>query len=204
MYLYRVTLDPRGHQARRDLGDAYEMHRTLTRAFAADTHQPPQRFLWRLESGPDGWQQPQLLVQSACAGDWTPIQQLPNYLKKPVETKTFDPVLWLQNRERCRFRLLANPTVTHQGKRFGLHAETDQIAWLARQGERHGFRPEVAMVVGTEKLSTRKGERPITIVRTRFEGHLVITDSDALAAALANGIGPAKAFGCGLLSLGSA
>ncbi|MDT1028372.1 type I-E CRISPR-associated protein Cas6/Cse3/CasE, partial [Pseudomonas paraeruginosa] len=28
MYLTRLTLDPRSAQARRDLGDAYEMHRT--------------------------------------------------------------------------------------------------------------------------------------------------------------------------------
>ncbi len=36
MYLSKLTLDPRHPQARRDLGDAYEMHRTLARAFAPD------------------------------------------------------------------------------------------------------------------------------------------------------------------------
>jgi CRISPR system Cascade subunit CasE len=34
-----------------------------------------------------------------------------------------------------------------------------------------------------------------------FEGRLLITDPDALRAALVTGIGPAKGYGCGLLTL---
>ena len=54
MYLSRLTLDPRQPQARRDLGDAYDMHRTLTRAFALDATTLPPRFLWRLDPCFDG------------------------------------------------------------------------------------------------------------------------------------------------------
>ncbi len=49
MYLTRLTPDPRSAQARRDPGDAYEMHRTLSRVFA-DEQAPASRFLWRLEA----------------------------------------------------------------------------------------------------------------------------------------------------------
>ena len=49
MYLSKLTLDPRHLGARRDLADAYEMHRTLARAFAPDESSAPARFLWRLE-----------------------------------------------------------------------------------------------------------------------------------------------------------
>ena len=82
MYLTRLTLDPRSAQARRDLADAYEMHRTLARAFVTDEHSSPVRFLWRLEAGSNAWASPVVLVQSAQVGDWSALQVLPNYLQR--------------------------------------------------------------------------------------------------------------------------
>ena len=61
MYLTRLTLDPRSAQARRDLGDAYEMHRTLVRAFVDSPQSEPPRFLWRLEASKDSGANPTVL-----------------------------------------------------------------------------------------------------------------------------------------------
>ncbi|TVT61952.1 type I-E CRISPR-associated protein Cas6/Cse3/CasE, partial [Amycolatopsis rhizosphaerae] len=44
-------------------------------------------------------------------------------------------------------------------------------------------------------------KKPITVRAVRYDGHLIITDRDAFTAALQTGIGPAKAYGCGLLTL---
>ncbi|MBN0632140.1 type I-E CRISPR-associated protein Cas6/Cse3/CasE, partial [Pseudomonas aeruginosa] len=41
----------------------------------------------------------------------------------------------------------------------------------------------------------------ISVLRAAFEGRLRISRQDAFGQALVAGIGPAKAFGCGLLSL---
>jgi len=201
MYLTRLRLDPRSAQARRDLADPYDMHRTLVRAFVRDAEQTPPRILWRAEPAA-AWSEPILLVQALEPADWSVLEALPNYLKGGAETRDINPESWLQAEQCYRFRLFANPTVTRDGKRQGLMAEEAQLAWLARQGERHGFTVEAALVTGSELLRSRKQDSRVSLLKVCFEGRLRVRDSAALAAALRAGIGPGKAFGCGLLSLG--
>ncbi|WP_165677596.1 type I-E CRISPR-associated protein Cas6/Cse3/CasE [Metapseudomonas otitidis] len=201
MYLTRLRLDPRSALARRDLADPYEMHRSLVRAFVRDAQQTPPRFLWRVEPTA-AWGSPELLVQSVEAGDWSFLAGQPNYLKGEVETREWAPETWVREQACFRFRLFANPTVTRDGKRLGLVGEETQLAWLARQGERLGFSVEAALVTGSELLRSRKGDSRISLLRACFEGRLRVRDAGALATALCAGIGPGKAFGCGLLSLG--
>ncbi|TBW37911.1 type I-E CRISPR-associated protein Cas6/Cse3/CasE [Azotobacter chroococcum] len=201
MHLTRLTLEPRSAQARRDLSDAYEMHRTLARAFAADAQSRPARFLWRLEAGGNAWSTPVVLVQASVEADWSALQALPNYLQRPVESKQLALEAWGEDGARYRFRLQANPTVSRQGKRYGLVGEAEQLAWLGRQGERHGFAVEAALVTASDLLVSRKGAGRISVQRACFEGLLRVQDPAAFGCALAAGIGPAKAFGCGLLSV---
>ncbi|MBU3059128.1 type I-E CRISPR-associated protein Cas6/Cse3/CasE [Pseudomonas indica] len=201
MYLTRLKLDPRSAHARRDLSDAYEMHRTLARAFAADEQCQPLRFLWRLEAGSSAWATPIVLVQAATAGSWAFLEAMPNYLRDFVESKQLALEGLVGGGRRYRFRLLANPTVTRLGKRYGLVGEAEQLAWLGRQGERHGFSVEGALVTSSDLLSSRKGEGRIQIQRVCFEGALRVEQEEDFSRALVAGIGPAKAFGCGLLSV---
>lgn len=201
MYLTRLRLDPRSAQARRDLSDPYEMHRTLVRAFVRTDEQTPPRILWRAEPT-SAWSDPVVLVQAQELADWTALQALPNYLKGAAETRPVQPEQWLHNGDRLRFRLFANPTVTRDGKRQGLVTEDAQLTWLARQGERLGFDVEAALVTGSELLRSRKGDHRISVLRVCFEGRLHVRDPAVLTDALRAGIGPGKAFGCGLLSLG--
>lgn len=200
MYLTRLTLDPRSAHARRDLGDAYEMHRTLARAFVADTQTSPVRFLWRLESSSNAWAIPVVLVQADVEADWSALQALPNYLQKSIESKRLDLQQWVERSEFYRFRLQANPTVTRQGKRYGLVSEEQQLAWLSRQGERHGFSIDTALVTASDVIASRKGDCRISLQRACFDGRLQVQDPVAFNRALTVGIGPGKAFGCGLLS----
>lgn len=201
MYLTRLRLDPRSAQARGDLADPYDMHRTLVRAFVRDAEQTPPRILWRAEPAA-AWSEPVVLVQAQELANWSVIEALPNYLKGGAETRDISPENWLGDEQRYRFRLFANPTVTREGKRQGLTSEEAQLAWLDRQGERHGFTIEAALVTGSELLRSRKQDSRISVLKVCFEGRLRVRDSAALAAALRAGIGPGKAFGCGLLSLG--
>jgi CRISPR system Cascade subunit CasE len=202
MHLTQLRLDPRSAQARRDLADPYDMHRTLVRAFVQDETQTPPRFLWRLEPA-GAWSQPVVLVQSAHLPDWSYLVELPGYLQhgELPQSKTFAPAQLLRAEDRYRFRLVANPTVTRQGKRYGLVGEDDQLAWLNRQGERAGFSVIAALVSGNDMVQGRKGATRVSLRRVCFEGVLHAEDAVHLAKALADGIGPGKAFGCGLLSV---
>lgn len=202
MHLTRLRLDPRSAQARRDLASPYDMHRTLVRAFVSDAEQTPPRFLWRLEPT-SPWRAPELLVQSAHPAHWETLAALPGYLQaeRAWETRPLDELSGLMAQTRCRFRLWANPTVTREGKRRGLVAEADQLAWLARQGEQHGFSVETVLVTGQDMLDSRKADTRLSLLQVRFEGVLRVTDPTLLSQAVQAGIGPGKAFGCGLLSL---
>jgi CRISPR system Cascade subunit CasE len=199
MYLTRVQLDLRSAQVRRDLADPYDMHRTLVRAFVQDETQTPPRFLWRTE--PENiLHAPVVLVQSGHAAQWSALETVRGYLKQPVQTKRVQLDTLIQAQARYRFRLVANPTVTRAEKRYGLVSEDAQLDWLGRQGERLGFQVEAALVTGSEVLKSHG--KSIHVLRACFEGILLATDPQVLANAVRDGVGPAKAFGCGLLSLG--
>lgn len=200
MYLTRLRLDPRSVQARRDLANPYDMHRTLVRAFVTGDHEKPPRFLWRLEPV-SSWSEPVLLVQSDREGDWSALDILQNYLKKQAETKFLDWQGLLHANSCYRFRLCANPTVTRNGKRYGLPSEEAQLQWLTRQGERASFRIETGLVISSDVLKTRKANIEISLQRAYFEGILQVVDPMRMTDALVAGIGPGKAFGCGLLSI---
>ena len=122
------------------------------------------------------------------------------------------------------FRLRANPTkrigktnADLPGKRVALVREEEQIEWLARKGRggeadgTGGFElvmnegaPSVTVVPEGKKFG-RKTENGIKHemrhVAVLFEGVLRITDADAFRRTLVRGIGSAKAFGFGLLSI---
>lgn len=106
------------------------------------------------------------------------------------------------------------------GKRVELTREEDQLAWLQRKGrETGGFELLTSSVsLGHEDGDSRtfvrtradpspkiggigRLDRKLTFGTVLFEGRLAIVDPGRFRAAVRDGIGPAKAFGCGLLSL---
>jgi CRISPR system Cascade subunit CasE len=104
------------------------------------------------------------------------------------------------------------------GKRVAIHGDELRLQWLARQGEQHGFRLvraalasadlPAAAILGKEHAEYWLGNRRagqevhrITVDTALFEGVLEVADPDRFREALRAGIGPAKAFGSGLLSV---
>jgi len=199
VFLSKLILNLENPQARRDLADAYEMHRTLTRLVA----ERKDRLLWRLEPG-RGIATPFLLVQTLEAPSWKAVFAAcgANYGElAPDSPKEFHPV-FLPG-QRLRFRLRANPSVMRNRKRYGLLKKEDQLAWLERKLFQAGTRVLSAEVVGKEWLTARrtsKGSR-IELLAVTFEGFLLVEAPEQLLAAVKEGVGHGKAFGLGLLSL---
>jgi len=113
-----------------------------------------------------------------------------------------------------------------KGKRVGLLREEDQVAWLVRKGqEREVGKPGGFELVTQRTMPSESEAQDIPQVRVRQEGkfggrkrengksyttthlavlvdgHLQITDADAFRQTLVRGIGSAKAYGFGLLSI---
>lgn len=62
--------------------------------------------------------------------------------------------------------------------------------------------PPDVRVSGRRRLSfQRKGAGWVTLQQVTYEGHLVVEDADRLRDVLLSGVGKAKAYGCGLLTL---
>ena len=123
---------------------------------------------------------------------------------------------------RFHFRLTANPTkktrtlakrerLAKTPKRHGsrVPVRPQEFAdWLVSRSERHGFRlveplRDTLSVVGgyvymNKKHKASEGQHLRSV---RYEGVLEITDVERFRDALLSGIGPAKAFGFGLLSV---
>jgi len=57
------------------------------------------------------------------------------------------------------------------------------------------------LIRGRRTLRFDRQARTVTLATATFEGHLTVEAPEALRAALIGGIGPAKGYGCGLLTL---
>lgn len=198
MYLSVLRPDPRVRAVRTDLGNSYELHRTLLRAFEEPVTARP---LWRCDLGRD--KLPEILVQSRIEPRWDRLlEREPQYFIEPPCHKPFAPPL--QRGMRLAFRLRANASVKRMGKRRGLSTREEQFAWLRRQGERCGF-VVFDVVLEDERLAmARKAEHRIQLGSAAYEGVLGIWDVEPFRLALENGIGHAKGLGFGLLSIAPA
>lgn len=77
-------------------------------------------------------------------------------------------------------------------------------AWLTRQGLRAGFKPETATlrVDGYDTVQVARGRKDNVIFgRLEFEGVVEVDNPALFLAGVAEGMGRAKAFGCGLMLL---
>ena len=218
MYLSKLLLNPFCRDARRDLAAPYELHRTLAHAFSTEVgndYRAAHGVLFRIEPMAYDRSRPVVLVQSLTKPNW---QELPEtYLineADPSDTKQLTPMFNVG--QTLAFRLVANPTKKEkregqkQGRRIALpdHIPTDDSLtparqWLARKGEQHGFNVLYATTetfwLGLDRRGVAKNGIPLYGVR--YDGLLQVTNPDVLTDALTTGIGPAKAFGFGLLSV---
>lgn len=227
MYLTKLTLNPRNTQAQQDLAVPYDLHRTLGHAFPderSEQHRKRHGVLFRIED-PTRAGVP-VLVQSTTEPNWS---QLPSgYTLRLDGPKVFNPAL--TEGQVLRFRLVANPVrrirldgkkhprrmpLVHPRAKEGV--ETGYLDWLERQASHHGFTVANDALVDAPFRLNRKRKlkqdpdeiEPIPKVKVghfgvRFDGLLRVEDPDALLTAIRSGIGPAKTFGFGLLSLAPA
>lgn len=196
MYLSRLMPDMRSRDARRDLANPYEMHRTLSHSVERGIDEGVERVLWRLELDRHG-DVDHVLVQTVTEPDWG---FLPDpYLQQAPESKRFEvpSVVGMP----FRFRLRANPSVRREGKRHALNDPDAQRDWLERKAARAGFRLVRATLASEERMRAHKDGRTLTVFAVTFEGAGRVADSEPFAAALRSGIGPAKSLGLGLLSV---
>ncbi|HNR02414.1 MAG TPA: type I-E CRISPR-associated protein Cas6/Cse3/CasE [Anaerolineaceae bacterium] len=178
------------------IGNRYRVHQRLRMAYRDEP-----RLLYRIEEMNDYLR---VLAQSATRPDWEDAFGNFDVLTGPPVVKELH-LDKLQNGGFYRFRLVANPVVTRNGKRLGLFREEDQLGWLTRQLEHSGatlLESQVRQIglARSEKNPVKDGGVQ-THYAVEFNGVLQVEDPLTLASRIAEGIGPAKAYGFGLLTL---
>ncbi|MFF1378718.1 type I-E CRISPR-associated protein Cas6/Cse3/CasE [Streptomyces sp. NPDC058308] len=159
-----------------------------------------------------GWQSrpyAPFLDRLAAGGVWefrltaNPVHQIRRKAGEPTKrTAHLTPVHqrgWLldpQRQERAGFRVLEKPherrllpggtthhNHPHHGDRYELAVRDERALSFAKSRD------------------DRSPNRRVHVVTVTFDGRLVVTDADALRRTLTRGLGKAKAYGCGLMTL---
>lgn len=227
MYLTRMPINSVRKGAARLLASPQMMHAAVLASFPPDAvleHSERGRVLWRIDrTGPHAY----LYVVSPEKPDLTALVEQAGWpLAETWQTKEYDPLLdRIQLGDEYRFALVANPTrevrqASGRSKRLPHVTSAQQEEWLVLKGQRSGFeivevqvekqtRDGESETVDALQLNVsdrrdrrfRRGEGTVTIRTARFEGVLRVTDAEAFRSALRHGIGPAKGYGCGLMTI---
>jgi len=215
VFLTRMQLNPARRAARTLLGSPQAMHAAVLAGFPDSRPTVDGRVLWRLDTDED--HKTFLYVASPDKPDFVHIaEQIGWPTTSTWETRSYAPLLdSLRIGQQWHFRLTANPAHSVRlhdwpdTKPVGHITVKQQEQWLLDRVEKLGFRiPEgvhwaeepLAVVSRTLRRFNRKGSK-VTVATATYEGHLEVTDPAALRRALTHGIGRAKAYGCGLLTL---
>ncbi|MBV6702334.1 type I-E CRISPR-associated protein Cas6/Cse3/CasE [Kitasatospora aureofaciens] len=222
-----ITLDARHPFTARSLIDAQDMHRTVMSGFRGwvdDGVRDARARMKVLSSWTVDLSSARLclVVQSAVPGDWSGLPRAA--LVEPPHSLVVDRTFRVG--DRLDFRTVVNPVSSRpagppapggrsaRGVRVP-HTRPEHVkAWFARRLQPAG-EPPVApggvVRLGADadverlalrilpKVSSQGPHRGLLISRAELRGTLTVTDPQALTAALAHGVGHARAYSCGLI-----
>ena len=180
------------------LTDSYRWHQALWKAFPAPegTSRP---FLCRVDNYGQNYRVYLLsdrapMVQSW--GEWATREIAPNFLEYT----------------HYRFDLRSNPTVKRvvrnesgerkkNGQRTAIYSLEQLSEWLQNKAQQHGFEILNVEIGAPLTQHFRRKKRQGKHVCVDFRGTLQVKNRDRFKDAFQTGIGPAKAFGFGMLVL---
>lgn len=217
MYLTSFEINTRRAGSRRLLVSRQRMHAAILQSFSQE-QLGDGRVLWRLDHGLNG--RVELLIVSPGKPDLAAMVEEAGWPSTTSwRTADYSGFLGrLQEGQTWRFRLTANPVKnvrTEPGKRGKPVPLTGdaRLQWLLRQGPKLGasFGDEESPTADITRRDLHRFRRgtdeqrnTVDLTTAQFDGLLEVTDPTLLRGALINGVGRAKGYGCGLLTLAPA
>lgn len=229
MYLTRVRLNPVRRDARKLLTSPQAMHAAVLLSFPDELapREDGARVLWRVDA--DGPRATLYLVSPVRPDVRHIVEQAGWETEGGAETREYGRLLEsLREGQSWAFRLTANPTHcvpkpekyardetgARRTQRFGHVTIAQQTGWLLDRAERNGFRVAAAassasvgervpnlVVSGRETRRFRRKGGTVTVATATYDGVLDVVDPAVLRRVLVAGLGPAKGYGCGLMTL---
>lgn len=219
--LTRMSLNPATRGGRKLLTNRQAMHAAIMAAFSPETHdEMGGRVLWRVDRDAH---RHVLYTVSPVEPDLTHIVEQAGWAGQSWDAAAYDSFLRRLTRgQRWGFRLVANPvrSVARERARSKVLPHVtpaQQVGWLEERSAGWGFSlvaptaedsPASGVLVSqrhddrfgrVEGTTGRRGK--VTLRIAQFDGTLEVTDADTLRSALVAGMGRAKGYGCGLMTL---
>lgn len=217
MFLTQMHLNPARRGTRQLLSSPQRMHAAVMAAFPPDlepstgTGMGEGRVLWRIDRNQHAIA---LYISSPAQPDLTHLVEQAGWPASATNWRTTPTDAFqarLETDQEWVFRLTANPVHTvrgadgARGKRLAHVTIEQQEQWLHSRAEARGFKVISAAISRRETVTfTRRTDgqgRKVTLAVATYDGLLRVTDPDQLRATLASGIGRAKGYGCGLMTL---
>lgn len=232
MHLSRFRFNTARSGARRLLSSPQVLHAAVMGSFSGlspretDTPGAP-RVLWRVDHNSRA--EVFLHLVSPVRPDLTHLEEQAGWPTTPGwRTYEYGPFLTrLATGDQWAFRLTANPvhyirrSADEPTKRTAHITPRHQMSWLLTHQQKAGFRivekpkaqrrlpegDEWELIVHDrrDRRFAKPGHRKgIPLVTATFDGRLEVTDPDAMRRTLTQGLGKARAYGCGLMTLARA
>ena len=203
-YLALLNMNPRSRAARRDMADPASMHRTLMSLFPqaqSGTARDEFAVLWRIEHGDT----PTVLLQAAREPDFA---SLPNGYATH-DLKPLDPHLaFLADGGIVYYRAVLNPTRSsrmHATNRQHVIPSADRAAWWGSRARSAGLLLlDKPRLTGQQARHINRNGTRFPVYSFRVDGTAKTEDAATLRDAISTGIGRAKPWGCGLLTVARA
>ncbi|MQY15164.1 CRISPR-associated endoribonuclease Cse3 [Streptomyces sp. RB5] len=216
LWLTRLTPSPTSRLARRELGAAAgnSLHRRVMSLFPDDDAEQARArlgVLFRIEETHRG---PHVLIQSNQPPS---PDRLPNGYGTLASRSLDDLLDALTPGRTVRYRCVASPVRKPGATTRALYDLPAVVAlhgnaadeWWERQADKAGLKSlsvqsQPVDAVYDRPDRTERDAKPVRHHRVRFDGTATVIDPDQLRAAITDGIGRGKAYGCGLLSIAPA
>ena len=217
MYLTRFRINAARRGSRKLLSSPQAMHAAVLAGFPRPEEHTGAggRTLWRLDQNAD--KQIDLYIVSPGKPDLTHLVEQAGWPTVDTWlTRPYQPFIdSLGAGQQWAFRLTANPVRSGRKdgadtQRFGHVTVDQQVEWLRRRTERNGFAiadqldGQANLVVRqrqTLSFVRNRSQHRVTLATATYDGVLTITDPVPFRTLLTTGIGHARAYGCGLLTL---
>lgn len=187
------------------------------------------RVLWRLDT--DDWRRPVLWVSSPGKPSFEHITDVYGWPSAdlPFETRSMEHLLaGLDVGQEFIFRTTVNPVKVQagkpdsdgkrgRGKIVPLAGAAARTKWFVDRAPKWGFEVPLGEVQppresgpawaietrSSQRLRFHKGsgKKQVVLQTITFEGNLRVTDADLFRKSLTRGVGRARGYGCGLISL---
>ena len=217
MFLSKVEINQYNRNTMRALSSPQTMHAAVMASFPPSKNAVSRRPLWRIDKIGSAIY---ILVQSEIKPDFTHIVEQFGWPVSEQKWETLDMERFLasiKEGQTWRFRLRANPVHSvkssgdeSRGKVLAHVTVEQQKHWLLSRVQKYGFavvssghpyNEACVEVKQTRQMRFKRQNDQVTINVATFEGILMVEDKDKFIDSMTNGIGRAKAYGCGLLTI---